>query len=193
MKRFNPTQMTRDWLTVYTDLEILIIQKIFEFKTNFQIGKELGLSSKSINIRILTIFKKLGMRTGLASKNLIIYNFGAHYAQYLEQIKSFSPVQQEDCVKGGQFTDESEKLLQVDFIMRFLPNSYEKSFLMSASKNFFTRVFRRACRASEEINALAIMTEEVPTLPHSSVATTCVYDCNRILLLFPRFKRDEDE
>lgn len=202
----------RDWLVVYTDQELMIVRKIFEDKTNLQIGNEMDLSSKSINIRILTIFKKMGISTGLASKNKIIYFFGTKHAQHLDKIKNFEmppPENKEHKFIKMQDLIQQQNEIKIEFILKHkgygvydnknIPYSREQ--LLCLNNKFLDKVFKRTCAEVEaaEKNArdLREMTVKFPILPtgvgqfngicYESILT-CHTDKKRILLLFPKSK-----
>lgn len=207
----NSTQMTRDWLAQYTDIEIMIVQKIFENKTNFIIGHELELSPKSINIRILGIFKKMGIRTGLASKNLILYNFRTRHAEHLEKIKSFimPPSITMEIPKAviKRKAKEEDSARKIDFILNHggygiydkqkIP--YTREHLLCINFGFLNKIYNRTAKEVEKKELdntnLKEMTADFPILPvgHDqfngiSYEPNFSTDKNRILLLFPMSK-----
>lgn len=204
------TQMTRDWLTQYTDLEIMVVQKIFENKTNFIIGHELDLSPKSINIRILGIFKKMGIRTGLGSKNLILHHFGVRHFDLLDKVKSFvmpDPLPKVPAYVQRKKEEQSASVSKIEFILEHggygiydkkkIP--YTREQLMSMNFSFLNKIYDRTCREVGEklIDAMNLeeMTQKFPPLPFgfrqgNGISYQEIKSSNkkRILLLFPASK-----
>lgn len=191
----------RDWLPQYTDLEILVIRKIFEMKTNMQIGHELDCSAKSINVRILNIFKKLGVRSGLASKNLILHHFGTRHAQHLEKVKNFvmpPKVTWQEKKLNAQEENNQHNALKIKFILdNDILKVYTQEHLSSVNNSYLEKIYRIVLkeiqlREENELN-LQILNQACPVLPcgpdqHNGISYHKIIstDHKRILLLFPK-------
>lgn len=200
--------MTRDWLPQYTDLEILVVRKIFEEKTNFIIGHEIEKSPKSVNIIVLSIFKKMGIRTGLASKNLILYNFGTRHREHLEKIKAF--VMPEAMPKLPQYVknkdrQNTESIAKISYILKhggyaIYDNQkiiYTHDQLLSMNFGFLNKIYDRTAKEvyakwMDEKN-IKDMTVSFPVLSVGvgqfngiSYEPNFTIDLKRILLLFPK-------
>lgn len=203
----------RDWLVIYSDIEILVVQKIFETKTNMQIAYELDISSKSVNLKILSIFKKMGVRTGLASKNLVIYHFGTKFAQHLPAIKAFvlpPVVTKEDRKEKIESVIRSQNDEKIRFILEHggegpiysannAPEKYTREHLLCVNQQYLDKIYKRTfekVEADHKIKLdLAEMHMAAPVLPFGHDQTNGISyqqiistDFKRILLLFPRSK-----
>lgn len=203
--------MKRDWLVIYSDVELLVVQKIFENKTNMQIAYELDVSSKSINLKILSIFKKMGVRTGLASKNLVIYHFGTKYAQHLPAIKAFvlpPVVTKEEKREKVERIVQNENQEKIRFILEHggagpihsannAPEKYTREHLLCVNQQYLDKIYKRTfekVEADHKIKLdLAEMHMAAPVLPFGfeqgngiSYQKIISTDFKRILLLFPK-------
>lgn len=193
----NAPHTPRDWLPQYTDLEIMVIRGIFELKTNMQIGHDLDLSSKSINIKILNIFKKLGVRSGLASKNLILHHFGTRHAAYLPHIKNFvmpPKITWQEKKLNTQEENNQHNALKIKFILdNDILKVYTQEHLSSVNNSYLEKIYRIVLkeiqlREENELN-LKELTENMPMLPVGYPYTQnpqISKDQKRILLLFPK-------
>lgn len=185
----------RDWLVIYTDLELLVIRKIFELKTNMQIGNELGCSPKSVNIRILNIYKKLGINSGVASKNLILHHFGVRNSKYLDRIKNFEIPIESKSAKILPDNYKREINIKIKFILENDPQYTEKH-LNSITHDYLDRIYKNiikeARRKEEERPKMKILKDPSPVLPFGyphinlNKEDQINTDLNRILLLFSK-------
>lgn len=187
--------MKRDWLVIYTDLELMVLRKIFELKTNLQIGNELGCSPKSVNIRILNIYKKLGINSGIASKNLILHHFGVRNSIYLDRIRNFEMPIENKSARVMPDNYKREINIKIKFILENDPQYTEKH-LNSITHDYLDRIYKNiikeARRKEEERPKMKIITDPTPLLPmgypHINSGDQINTDYNRILLLFPKQK-----
>lgn len=195
--------MKRDWLVIYTDLELMVLRKIFELKTNLQIGNELGCSPKSVNIRILNIYKKMGIKSGIASKNLILHHFGVRNSIYLDKIRNFEPeptATSSPNSKGKLLSNMPENYkreinLKIKFILENT-QTYTAAHLSTITVDYLNRIYKdiikEARKKEEDRPKMKIIMDPQPLLPigypHASSNTgdQVNTDLTRILLLFPK-------